>query len=630
MKMRMPAYPLITNDPYLNIWSFGDKLNESNTVHWTGKPYVIRGVAVINNTEYVFLGEDSEFKKAEQHSVDVTALSTVYNFSCGSAGVTVKFTSPLLPDDIEVASRPLSYISVKTDSEEDTSIRIELSEDLCLDKRGQYDTEAKTVNCKFPTVMLGSTVREVLKKSGDDLRIDYGYLYLSACSGTVYSKNFGDCKFIGAELKINTKTSGLLTVAYDDIYSIEYFGEQLKSVWNNNGETLVSVVEKAINDYENIISKCDEFDSKLFEDASRLGGEKYAELLEGAYRQCMAAHKTVVDGNGELLFVSKECFSNGCAATVDVTYPSSPIFLYYNTNLLKGMLRPVFRYAESDAWKFNFAPHDVGTYPILNGQTYYDCKLEYQMPIEECGNMIILTSAMAIVDNDTEFVLKHKPILDMWADYLYKNGFDPENQLCTDDFSGHLAHNCNLSLKCICAVKLYSKVCKKISDETSAKKYSEAADVMVKLWLKNAVNSDKTTRLAFDIPNSYGLKYNMIWDKVFTLNMFENSIFENEFEIYADKALKYGTPLDNRANYTKSDWLLWCACFAKNKADFEKLVKLVWDFYNESSSRVPMTDWYDADSGTQHQFDCEGTMIGFQNRTVVGGFWIKMLIEKMK
>ena len=55
-------------------------------------------------------------------------------------------------------------------------------------------------------------------------------------------------------------------------------------------------------------------------------------------RQTLAAHKLVLDENGEVLYVSKECFSNGCAVTVDVSYPSIPLFLIYNPELVKGMI----------------------------------------------------------------------------------------------------------------------------------------------------------------------------------------------------------------------------------------------------------------------------------------------------
>ncbi|NLZ83893.1 MAG: DUF4965 domain-containing protein [Clostridiales bacterium] len=383
--------------------------------------------------------------------------------------------------------------------------------------------------------------------------------------------------------------------------------------------TLIIAIADGLKEYKYLSERCKQFSQTLYQETEKLGGYQYAELLSLAYRQAIAAHKLVAGPDGEVLFISKECFSNGCAATVDVTYPSAPLFLLYNPELLKGMLRPIFKYAASPDWPYEFAPHDAGQYPLLNGQVYGDNKLEYQMPVEECGNVLILMAAISIVENDISFALEHWPLLEKWADYLLKTGMDPENQLCTDDFAGHLAHNCNLSIKAIMGIAGYSLMCQMKGDHDQEKSYKAVAKEMADQWLINGANSDGTYRLAFDQEGTFSMRYNLIWDKIWGTEIFDLSKFDKELSSYLNRSNVYGMPLDNREDYTKSDWLVWCATLMDAKADFKKMIAPLYAAYNESETRVPMTDWY---------YTSTAKMRGFQNRTVQGGLFISLLLEK--
>ena len=345
---------------------------------------------------------------------------------------------------------------------------------------------------------------------------------------------------------------------------------------------------------------------------------KYADIISLAYRQVIAAHKLTWDGK-ELQFFSKECFSNGCIGTLDVTYPSIPLFLMTNPALVEGMLNPLFKYVNSGNWPFDFAPHDVGQYPFAGGQVYGidengNQKLEYQMPVEECGNAILCVYAICHYKKDFSYFEKHKEILEKWVQYLLKFGLDPENQLCTDDFAGHLAHNCNLSLKAIMGIAAYGKMLEKTGSKDSEAFILKAKEY-AKKWEETASSSDHF-RLAFDKEDTWSIKYNMVWDKIFGWGIFSPDIAEKEVKYYMSQVRKYGIPLDSRSDYTKTDWMMWSACITDNIEYRDMVINTMWDMLNETKSRAPFTDWYYASTAMQ---------CGFQNRTVQGGLFIPMI-----
>jgi hypothetical protein len=130
------------------------------------------------------------------------------------------------------------------------------------------------------------------------------------------------------------------------------------------------LLELAERQYQDLDQRAKRFDDELTSDLRQVGGPRFAQLAALAYRQAMAAHKLAADVDGQPMFFPKENFSNGCISTVDVIYPSSPLFLLLNPELLKAQLRPLMEYTRTGRWHFAFAPHDLGTYPKANGQVY--------------------------------------------------------------------------------------------------------------------------------------------------------------------------------------------------------------------------------------------------------------------
>jgi hypothetical protein len=277
-------------------------------------------------------------------------------------------------------------------------------------------------------------------------------------------------------------------------------------------------------------------------------------------------------------------------------------------------LVPILSYGASSHWKFPNAPHDLGTYPIAAGR---DDGGE-GMPVEESGNMIILCDAIAQADGNADFINPWWPQLTKWAAYLEKYGLDPENQLCTDDFMGHLAHNTNLSVKAILGLAAYGDLCKMRGDLANADKYAKLAKVDAGHWMKVAAD-DNHYRLAFDKTNTWSQKYNLVWDQILGLNVFPPSVAQKEVAYYKTVMQPYGLPLDARTHLTKTDWSIWTATLADNQAGFEGFISPIYDYLNETTTRDPIADSYRTDnikSGGMHA------------RPVVGGFFIKMLADR--
>ena len=674
---RAPAVPLIAHDPLFSLWSFADNLTDDVTRHWDGARQYMFGLLAVDGRVFEFMGSmypDNRYysggnEKLPQTGCVVRPMTTIYTFENELVCMELKFTSPLLLNDLMILSRPVSYVDYTVTPKDglahDIHVHFGFSGEFCVDET----TQQVEIGLTSYSINFSSGTENMLKRCGDDHRIEWGTFHVvapehmqRATSLRVFQKEFSDeygnrlypdnrvtqqgprreksgpknydvCEKIPVHpyyptilVRKNYATNGepvrdWIALAYDDVKCLQYFGENVDAYWKKDGDCFTQMLQKALHGHDEVLQKVAAFEDELLARANAVSA-KYADLLSLAYRQTIAGHKLAWH-NGEILFVSKENYSNGCAATVDVTYPSIPLFLIYQPDLVEGMLNPIFRMLEKGLWEFDFAPHDAGTYPLVNGQIYgfsmshraRRMPIDSQMPVEECGNMLLCVAALCEARKDLSYFEKHRQPLKQWADYLVRIGHDPENQLCTDDFAGHLAHNVNLSAKAICALAAYARMLRATGDEAAADYYDSIARENAAKWERDAADGDHY-RLTFDQPGTWSLKYNMVWDKLLNLKLFNQQVYDTELAYYKKKVNRYGIPLDSRGDYTKTDWEMWTARMLDDAEYTNAVIDAIWAYQNDTPDRAPFTDLHFTSKPWQKEF---------QARTVLGGLYILLL-----
>jgi hypothetical protein len=657
-QQRPPAVPLIAHNPYFSVWSMADKLTDQNTKHWTGALQPIYGLARIDGKTYRFMGADpGELPAMEQRSLEVTPTRSIYHFAAGGVSLTVSFFTPAFPRDLDTLSRPVTYLtfSATGQGEHEVSLLLDVDPVIAVNSADEAVTWGRSRAQGLTVLNVGSRDQRVLNRPGDDLRIDWGYFHLAvpdqgdaqvvlsqdalrsfAATGSLPQADEMDMPRMPREgaahlavlLPMGKLTSEPATrhllLSYTEDYAIEYLGRKLRPYWQRNGMTVEQMLATAESEYPTLEQRGRRFDAELTADLEKAGGKDYAQIAILAYRQTLAAHELAADVDGTPLLFPKENFSNGCISTVDVLYPSGPFFLFFSPELLEAQLKPVMEYSALARWKWPFAPHDLGTYPLANGQVYGGGERteEDQMPVEESGNMLILVAAMEHERGNWEFARQYWPQFTQWAEYLRDKGLDPANQLSTDDFAGHLAHNANLSIKAIEALAAYSLMAQGVGKPEAAQQYAKLAREMAARWETMARDGDHY-KLAFDKPGSWSQKYNLVWDQILDFKLFTPQVRQTELAFYLRHLNQFGLPLDNRADYTKLDWTIWTATLAGNgqpgsSDTFAALLAPLGRWVNQGPSRVPLTDWFDTVSGKQ---------MGFQARSVVGGVFIKVLSD---
>lgn len=298
--------------------------------------------------------------------------------------------------------------------------------------------------------------------------------------------------------------------------------------------------------------------------------------------------------------------------TVDVIFPFHPILLYTAPHLLKLLLDPHFEYQETGRYPNKWSIHDLGSsYPNATGHAD---GMDEPMPLEECGNMIIMTLSYYQATKDLQFLKDHWKLLTQWTEFLIDESLIPADSLSTDDFAGTLANQTNLAIKGMIGIEAMSRIANLTGHIQEAQNWTNIAHSYVKQWQTLGIAHDASpphTTLSYGQNATWGLLYNLYNDALLNLNLVPRSVYDMQSAFYKTVASPFGIRLDTRHDWTKSDWEMFAAAIADEDAK-KLLIGSLAKFVRETSTSRPFTDLYNA---------LDGGSLGptFRARPVVGG-----------
>lgn len=424
--------------------------------------------------------------------------------------------------------------------------------------------------------------------------------------------------------KVNGPVSTLFTIGIAQDEGIQYHGkgevEALPSLWKDYINTDAELVKFFYNDYHYATQESLKLDNRIAADSKSAAGDDYATITTLALRQFYGAIQLVGTKDNIKVFM-KEISSDSDIQTVDVLFPSFPAMVYLNPDLIKWSLDPLLDYQKSGRYPNKWAVHDLGRYPRALG---YDDGNDEPMPLEECGNMIIMMLTYAQKTGNNQWLADNWDLLSRWADYMIEDAKIPAHQLSTDDFAGRLANQTNLAIKGIIALEAMSEISERAGHKDLKQHYSDIAHEYLAFWQEHGINHDAEvphTTLSYNDNESYGLLYNLWGDKILGLDFIPKEIYKMQSDWYPHVTNEYGMVLDTRGTLTKTDWEIFAASMSEEPTR-QQFVKLIAKWINETKTWRALTDLYDTKDGGYPRG------IEFTARPVVGGLFAILALEK--
>ncbi|KAH7319365.1 glutaminase GtaA [Rhexocercosporidium sp. MPI-PUGE-AT-0058] len=660
---RPPAIPLAVKSPYLNVLQFagsdggnGGYLAGQYSQFWAGQIAAWVGMIKVDGITYTWMGDPGP-QSVTQTAFEYTSTKSVFTMDVGGrVEMNVTFLSPVTPEDPKRQSLIFSYLDVGVQSLDGHSHDVQLYTDISAEwVAGDH---ASVAQWEYDTTSDNITYHRVYRQTQLEFsetadQADWGYWYWATKNSDKLTYQSGSDVNVRGAFQQNAKLGntkdpnyrpinqdypvfgfsvdlGTVTGSINTLYTIGLTQEQaiqfdgatgivpLASLWTSYFSSETEALSFFYNDYGTATSTASSLDNKIATDSMNAGGQDYLTITSLSTRQALGATQLVGNSTKQYLFL-KEISSDGNVQTVDVIFPFYPILLYLQPSLAKSMLDPLFENQESGQYPNMYSMHDLGAhYPNATGHP--DGKDEPQ-PLEECGNMLIMTLAYAQRTNDNAYLSLHYNILKQWTQYLIQEALIPADQISTDDFAGSLANQTDLALKGIIGIQAMAVIANLTDNQVDGANYTNIALDYITQWQTLGIAHDANpphTTLSYGMNDTHGLLYNLYGDKLLNLNFVPQSVYDMQSAFYPTVEQKYGVPLDTRHNYTKSDWEMWTAAITSDTTK-KMFISDLAKWINETPTNKAMTDWYDVQTG-----DFGG---GFTARPVVGGHFALLALK---
>ncbi|KAF7790090.1 hypothetical protein EIP86_001040 [Pleurotus ostreatoroseus] len=571
--------------------------------------------------------------------------------TAGPVDLTVKFFSPVEPTDLVKQSLPFSYFVLSAAPNDGKSHSVQVYSDISAEwVTGDNSLTANwtTTTGSIVTHQVQLATQQPFTEISDHIQQGSAFYSTQSVSGLTWQTGQDivvRAQFINSGSLSNTQDTRFRAVSDD--WPVFAFAHDLGTISQASSPIVVSVghvrdpaieyiiangaiqqrslyfwsefsstaaaISSFLGDYSAALTRANAFDAKVQADASKISTD-YAAIVALSIRQAFGATEITISKNSnggfntdDILMFMKEISSDGNVNTVDVIFPSWPVFLYTNPTLGKYLLLPLFEYQATGQYPNKWSVHDMGaSYPRALGHNDGN---DEPMPLEESGNMLIMTLSYVQKTNDKSLLTTYFDLLDQWTQFLIAESLIPANQISTDDFAGSLANQTNLAIKGIVGIKAMSQIASLVGQTTKSDNYSSIAASYVPQWQKFAT-STTGNHLTLSWHSHWGLSYNMFADKLLQTNVFPQSIYDAQTAWYSTVANSFGVPLDTRHTYTKSDWEIWTAGLVSSTTVRDLFVSSVFKYASDGMSSQPLGDWYET---------TDGSVEGFRARPVVGG-----------